>query len=71
MPRISIIRTGRAKLGYTQQDLADLMNRSPNSIRAWEAGIHIPKATDILKLHNILDISLDDLMDDFDNKEEE
>ena len=69
MPRISIIRTARAKLGYTQKDLGDLMNKSANSIRAWEAGIHIPKVTDIIKLQNILDIPLDDLMNEF--KEEE
>ena len=65
MPRISIIRTGRAKKGYTQKDLGELMNRSANSIRAWEAGIHIPKVTDIIKLQSILDIPLDELMNEF------
>ena len=68
MPRISIIRTARAKLGYTQQDLGDKMNKSANTIRAWEAGLTVPRATDIIKLQNILDVTLDELMSVYNNK---
>lgn len=65
MPRISVIRTARAKKGYTQEDLANIMNVSPNSVRAWESGLHEPKAKYIINLSMVLDLSLDELMEEF------
>lgn len=58
----SIIRQHRAKLGYTQEDLGDLINVSANTIRSWENNITQPTVHQIVQLSLHLEVSLDDLM---------
>lgn len=55
------IQKHRKAKGYTQQDLADLMDLTPKSISFIERGINYPTPNNIFKLAEILDMSLDEL----------
>lgn len=56
------IQKHRKAKGYTQQDLADLMNLTPKSICFIERGINYPTPNNIFKLAEILDMSLDEFV---------
>lgn len=54
----------REKRGYTQEEIAHKLNISRQSISKYENGINEPDIETIKKLCNILDCSLNELLDD-------
>ena len=56
------IKEQRKKLRYTQRQLADKINVSPQVISNWERGYTEPSSEDIKKLSAILDVSSDYLL---------
>ena len=64
----SVIRAKRRLLDLTQQELADKLNVSRASVNAWEMKKTSPSVHQLLRLNDILDISLDELVEDY-NKE--
>ena len=61
--QFSEILTKRRKLfGITQDELAEKLDVSRQSISKWENGECMPEAEKLIKLSDILDISLDELM---------
>ena len=63
MLKEKIIEFRRAK-NLTQQDLADLMKVSRNSVTNWETGKREPRAADIKKLALILGVPPNDFFSD-------
>jgi len=62
------IKEQRKKLRYTQRQLADKINVSPQVISNWERGYTEPSSEDIKKLSAILDVSSDYLLGLSDDK---
>lgn len=58
-----LILTKRKELGYTQQDLGELLNVSPKTISKWECGHGLPDITIIKKLSNEFGITIEELLD--------
>ncbi|MFJ7916075.1 MULTISPECIES: helix-turn-helix domain-containing protein [unclassified Lysinibacillus] len=56
------IKEHRKKLRYTQRQLADKINVSPQVISNWERGYTEPSPEDIKKLSSVLDVSSDYLL---------
>lgn len=54
----------RLAKGYTQEDLASKLSITRQSISKWEQGINEPDIDTLKKLCNILDCSIEDLIDD-------
>ena len=54
----------RKKAGMTQDDLANALEISRQSVHKWEAGICYPEALKLIRLKAIFGISIDDLLDD-------
>ena len=52
----------RKKLGYTQKDLGDMLNVSPQAVSKWENGQAEPDTGTIKKLCEIFKISTDELL---------
>ena len=70
MARIqSVIRTKRRSLDLTQQELADKLNVSRVSVNNWEQKKSAPSVHQLLRLNDILNISLDDLVEDYQKEE--
>ena len=65
----NVIRQHRGKKELSQQQLADLLNVSLSTVRNWEKRRFEPNAHFYVKLSLILDVSLDDLVNYFANKE--
>ncbi len=57
-----IISKRRKELGLTQQELADKLYVSDKVISKWETGKSIPDTSLLVDLSNILEISLDELL---------
>jgi len=58
-----LIRLRREK-GYSQEQLADLMNVSRQSVSKWEAGQATPELKKLVSLANIFGVTLDNLIRD-------
>lgn len=54
----------RTKLGYTQEDLADICGVNTSCISRWETGKWSPSAANSLLLAKALKVSIEDLYDD-------
>lgn len=52
----SAVYYGRTELGLTQEDLAEIIGKSPRSIQYIEKGVFLPKADTTLSLINFLNI---------------
>ena len=65
----SVIRTKRRSLDLTQQELADKLNVSRVSVNNWEQKKSAPSVHQLLRLNDILNISLDDLVEDYQKEE--
>ena len=57
-----MIRLARIKKGMTQSDLAGVMNVSQGAVGQWESGITLPKARNIAKLSEVLEIPVEKLL---------
>ncbi len=52
----------REEKGYTQTDLAKILNITRSSVNAWEMGISVPSTQYIVELADIFKISTDYLL---------
>lgn len=52
-----IIKEGRKEKGYTQTELANLLNVSPKAISRWETGNGMPDTDMLIKLSKILEVN--------------
>ena len=68
---MNTLKVARVKKDLTMQQLADKLNVTRKTISSWESKETKPSVTNLLSLHRFLDMSLDDLMDFFEDKEEE
>ena len=64
------LKVARVKKDLTMQQLADKLYVSKQAISAWESKKSIPSVSKVMDLHRVLDISLDDLMDFFEEGKE-
>jgi len=67
---MNALKVARVKKDLTMQQLADKLNVSRQAISAWENKESKPSVSMVMKLHRVLDIPLDDLMDFIDKKKE-
>lgn len=58
------IKVQREKKNWSQQELADQIHISRQSISKWEQNKAIPSITNIVMMSNLFNISLDELMKD-------
>ena len=68
---MNTLKVARVKKDLTMHELADKLNVSRKTISNWEKKKTKPTVDNLLGLHQELDMSLDDLMDFFENKKEE
>ena len=54
----------RKEKGYSQEQLADLLDVSRQSVSKWESGTTYPEMDKLLSLCKIFDVTLDDLTND-------
>jgi transcriptional regulator with XRE-family HTH domain len=65
----SVIRQHRAKLDLSQSELADLLNISSVTVSNWEQKKSTPSVHNMIRLAVHLEVSLEELMNDYKNKE--
>lgn len=58
-----IISTKRKEKNLTQQELADILGVSPKTISKWETGNGLPDITFLKKISEILEITIEELLD--------
>ena len=68
---MNTLKVARVKKDLTMQQLADKLNVTRKTISNWEKKETKPTVDNLISLHQVLDMSLDDLMDFFENKKEE
>lgn len=56
------LRELRKEVGFTQKQVAKLMNKSETGYASWEQGLSEPSVNDLRLLCRIYDISADDLL---------
>jgi len=56
-----LISARRHYMRLTQEQLADLMNVSKSAIAKWETNGGIPERSNLIRLSEVLNVSLDDL----------
>ena len=54
----------RRKKGLSQQELADKLDISRQSVYKWEQGISYPEITKLPELAKLFDVTVDDLLND-------
>ena len=57
-----IIRNRRRELGLTQEELAIRLNVVRQTVSKWESGRSVPDADILLKIADVLDVSISDLL---------
>lgn len=55
------LKAEREVCGLTQKSIATLMGISPQSYQAYEGGVAMPTAENLLKISIILEVSIDEL----------
>lgn len=58
----SRIKKLREQFGYTQMELAKMLNVTRSSINAWEMGISVPSTQSVIELAEIFKVSCDWLL---------
>ena len=56
------IRDARLRKGFTQEELAHEMGVTQAAVSQWESGVTIPRTCDLLKLSEVLGISVSELL---------
>ncbi len=56
------IKRLRKRRGWTQRELARLVGRSLSQVKKYEAGVHIPMAEKIIRLSEIFDVEVEELL---------
>ena len=57
------IKTLRLQEGYTQQDLADSLGVSGQAVSKWERGLSVPDISIVMKLSDLLNVDVDNLLE--------
>ena len=57
-----MIRIARLRNGMTQQELAKLLNVKQGTVGAWEIGYAFPRPKSMVRLCEVLKISVSDLL---------
>ena len=52
----------RVKEGYTQKELGELLNITDNSVSKWERGINAPDISQLERIAEIFNITIDELL---------
>jgi len=68
---MNALKLARVKKDLTMEQLGDKLFVSRQTISNWEHRKSKPTVTDIMGLHRVLDISLDEIMNFFDKKKKE
>lgn len=58
------IKSNRIRLGLTQEELANKINVTRQTISKYELGVNVPDIFTLKLLANIFNISIDELLDD-------
>ena len=58
----AILKMLREKNGYSQQQLADILHLSKNSISHYELGVCMPSIDVLINIADVFDVSLDYLL---------
>lgn len=59
-----MIGAGRRAMGFSQDELAEVLDREPSDVAVWEAGLEVPSSpTTVMELAAALKIDADDLME--------
>ncbi len=58
------IRSLRLSLGETMEEFGTRFNTSKGTINNWEKGRNLPNKENLLKIANLLDISVEELIND-------
>lgn len=56
------IRVARIKAGFSQSDLAARLNVKQATVSLWEQGRNLPKVSNMVRLSELLDIPVDELL---------
>lgn len=56
------IKKAREKRGLTQKQLSEMIMVNQSTVAMWETGKSVPRATNLLKLSNTLNCSVDELL---------
>lgn len=56
--RIRELRSAYGVKGLSQEELAELMNTTANTISRWESAVYKPSAMDLLKLSKIFHVNI-------------
>lgn len=56
------IKQARLKLGLTQEDVADKLDISRQTLSNWETGKTLPDIANVMKMSDLYNISLDELL---------
>ena len=57
-----VIRDARQKKMLSQEELAQEMHVTQAAVSQWENGVTIPRTCDLLKLAEVLDVSVSELL---------
>ncbi len=68
---MNTLKAARAGKDLTMIQLADKLNVSRQTVANWESKKTKPSIDDLMQLHYIFEIPLDELMDFFEDKKEE
>jgi transcriptional regulator with XRE-family HTH domain len=69
--KMNALKLARLKKDLTMIQLADKLNVTRKTISNWEKKESKPSVSKVMDLHRVLDISLDDLMDFFEEGKKE
>ena len=64
-PTRTRLKSKRLWRGMTQQEIADKAGVNRAVVQQWEAGTHVPRADQAVKVAKIMDLDLEDLFHDF------
>lgn len=56
------LRTAREAAGYSQTDVAKLLNIHQSAVSLWETGKHFPRTAFLAKLSGLYGCTIDDLL---------
>lgn len=58
------VRELRAKRGWTQEQLGEMLNVTHHAVSKWETGPHMPPAGGLKDLSSLFHVTIDDLLND-------
>lgn len=58
------LKIARQNSGYTQEEVSNILFVSQQTISNWEKGISTPSVSDLVKISNLYQVSVDTLLKD-------